>query len=259
VLTHHQVTSVARAADGRWTVHADRTDDGGNVVEQKILTTKALVMAAGSMNTTKLLVRAGALGDITDLPDEVGQGFGTNGDRIYMWTDLEDDFGAEQGGPVVYGSKEWDDPLTANTIIQASIPPIGLDIRSTMLVGFGVSADRGSWHYNGLTDSVDMHFPFGGDHSSYRAIQERVSAVSRGGTLLDTNLIVNSTWHPLGGACMGSVTDLDGRVHGQNGLYVLDGALIPGTTGACNPSMTIAAVAERALDNIVTKDVGTLI
>ncbi|MDF2468330.1 MAG: cholesterol oxidase, partial [Rhodococcus erythropolis] len=65
-------------------------------------------------------------------------------------------------------------------------------------------------------------------------------------------------WHPLGGACMNSVCDLDGRVLGQRGLYVLDGALLPGNSAACNPSMTIAAVAERALENIVKDDVGTL-
>ena len=46
---------------------------------------------------------------------------------------------------------------------------------------------------------------------------------------------------------------------GQRGLYVIDGALMPGNTAACNPSMTIAAVAERALDRIVAEDVGTTI
>ena len=58
---------------------------------------------------------------------------------------------------------------------------------------------------------------------------------------------------------MGAVCDLEGRVKGQPGLYVLDGALIPGSTAACNPSMTIAAVAERAMDSIVANDVGTLL
>ena len=58
---------------------------------------------------------------------------------------------------------------------------------------------------------------------------------------------------------MGSVCDLEGRVLGQRGLYVLDGALMPGNTAACNPSMTIAAVAERALDHLVANDVGTVI
>jgi cholesterol oxidase len=77
--------------------------------------------------------------------------------------------------------------------------------------------------------------------------------------LLDTNALVPSTWHPLGGAGMGAVCDFEGRVHGQPGLYVLDGALLPGTAAACNPSMTIAAVAERAMSRIVRSDVGSRI
>ncbi|MBR7673750.1 GMC family oxidoreductase N-terminal domain-containing protein, partial [Streptomyces daliensis] len=260
VATHHNVTGVARAKDGRWEVHVERTDDAGRTLEQKVLTTRALIMAAGSLNTSRLLVRAGATGAVPDLPDGLGEGWGTNGDRIYAWTNLEEDFGAEQGGPVVYGSKDWADPTHANTVIQASLPPLGLDTRTTMLVGFGVSADRGRFRYDSLTDSVSLHWPLGGDASSYRHIQRRVAALSRGlGTLTDTNLLVNSTWHPLGGAPMGTVCDLEGRVRGQRGLYVLDGALIPGTTGACNPSMTIAAVAERAMDTLVAQDVGTVI
>ncbi|MFJ8951048.1 GMC family oxidoreductase N-terminal domain-containing protein [Streptomyces sp. NPDC102340] len=260
VATHHNVTSVARAADGRWEVHVDRTDDSGTVLEQKVLTTRALIMAAGSVNTSKLLVRAGATGAVPDLPDGLGEGWGTNGDRIYAWTSLQEDFGGEQGGPVVYGSKDWADPATANTVIQASLPPLGLDIRTTMLVGFGVSPDRGRLRYNAASDSVSLHWPTGGDDTSYRAIHQRVTKISQGlGTLIDTNSLVNSTWHPLGGAPMGTVCDLEGRVQGQRGLYVLDGALIPGTTGACNPSMTIAAVAERAMDSITAKDVGTVI
>ena len=118
----------------------------------------------------------------------------------------------------------------------------------------------GRFRYNALTDSVSLHWPLGGDAGSHREIQKRITAVSGGlGVLTDTNYLANSTWHALGGAAMGTVCDLEGRVHGQRGLYVLDGALIPGTTGACNPSMTIAAVAERAMDAITAKDVGTVI
>ncbi|MEV6161857.1 GMC family oxidoreductase [Streptomyces sp. NPDC052052] len=260
VETHHNVTSVALAADGRWEVRVDRTDDAGTLMEQKILSTRALIMAAGSINTSKLLVRAGATGAIPDLPDGLGEGWGTNGDRIYTWTNLQEDFGAEQGGPVVYGSKAWDDPSTANTIIQASLPPLGINARTTMLVGFGVSADRGRFRYDASTDTVSLYWPSGGDAASHRNIQRRVTEVSKGlGVLTDTNALVNSTWHPLGGAPMGTVCDLEGRVLGQRGLYVLDGALIPGTTGACNPSMTIAAVAERAMDAIVEHDIDTVI
>lgn len=260
VETLHEVTDIERAGGGRWRIHVERIDTTGTVVENKILTTDAVIMAAGSLNTTKLLVRASATGRIPDMPDGLGGGWGTNADRIYVWTNPVEDFGATQGGPVVYGSLNWDDPARAHTIIQASIPAISMNVRSTMMVGFGVSDSRGHFRYDSGRDEATLHWPAGGDSAIQNgAIGPSVQRIAGPASMLtDTNAIFPSTWHALGGACMGTVCDLDGRVHGQPGLYVLDGALIPGTTGACNPSMTIAAVAERAMDNLVAQDVGTV-
>jgi cholesterol oxidase len=59
------------------------------------------------------------------------------------------------------------------------------------------------------------------------------------------------TVHPLGGCPMAKspangVVDPLGRVHGhEGGLYVVDGSTMPGPVGA-NPSLTIAAFADRA-------------
>jgi cholesterol oxidase len=284
----HNVTRVSRAANGMWTIYADRTDETGTVLERKVISAKTLIMSAGTINTVKLLVRAGARGDITGLPDGLGEGYGTNGDQIYVWSDQSLDMGplSGQGGPVVYGSREWDNPQLANTVIQASLPPLTKSAASsntilptamlpaakqmattdvgtghaTMLVGYGVSPGRGKLVYNPLTDKVELKWPKTGDAAIARRIKERLTAIAGPtGKLINTNDIVNSTWHSLGGANIGVVCDLEGRVKGQKGLYVLDGALMPGTTCACNPSMTIAAVVERALDRIVRKDVGTVI
>jgi cholesterol oxidase len=59
----------------------------------------------------------------------------------------------------------------------------------------------------------------------------------------------NVTAHPLGGAPMGrdrlhGVVDSHGEVFGHRGLFVADGSVMPAPIGA-NPSMTIAALAER--------------
>lgn len=133
-------------------------------------------------------------------------------------------------------------------------------MHSTMLVGFGVSPDRGKFVYNPDRNRVELHWPANGDAAVAARIRERVVKIAGPGSkVINTNRIVNSTWHSLGGACMDVVCDLEGRVKGQTGLYVLDGALMPGTTCAANPSMTIAAVVERALDRIVQHDVGTII
>lgn len=258
VATQHNVTDVAMAPDGRWRIMVDRIGTDGTVLETKVLTAKALVMAAGQANTTRLLMRAAGADGIPDLPDGLGENWGSNGDQIYSWTSVVDEFGAPQGGPVVYGSMEWDDPLTANTVIQASLPPVP-DLRTTMLVGYGVSSGRGKWFYDSGSDTARLRWPRTADDRIARRVHERISKI--GGLLsveLNSTEVYPNTWHPLGGASMGTVCDLEGRVKGHRGLYVLDGALLPGNCAACNPSMTIAAVAERALDDIVANDVDTV-
>jgi cholesterol oxidase len=157
---------------------------------------------------------------------------------------------------VVYGTKLWDDVNHAHTVIQASMPGMGMDIASTMMVGYGVSDTRGRFVWDESSGQAELQWPEGGDREliegHIRPTADRIiTAGGAHGVLTDTNTVVNSTWHSLGGACMGEVCDLDGRVKGQPGLYVMDGALIPGTTAACNPSMTIAAVAERAMESVV--------
>jgi cholesterol oxidase len=59
-----------------------------------------------------------------------------------------------------------------------------------------------------------------------------------------------ATAHPLGGCSMGddpatSVVDDRGEVWGYPGLYVVDGSIVPSAL-AVNPSLTIAALAERS-------------
>ena len=257
----HDVRGMRRLPDGRWEVDVEVLDTAGRVLRTLALRAPALILSAGSVGTSTLLTRAAANGEVTDLPDDIGHGWGTNADRIYLWTDPTAGFGAVQGGPVVYGSLNWDDPRNSHTVIQASIPSAGAELHSTMMVGYGVSADRGRVTYDAAQDRGIVHWPAGGDswiqNNHIGPTAQRIAGPT--GTLTDTNLAVNSTWHPLGGAVMGRVCDHEGRVYGQRGLYVVDGALMPGTTAACNPSWTIAAIAERALDRIVRSDVGVSI
>jgi cholesterol oxidase len=65
------------------------------------------------------------------------------------------------------------------------------------------------------------------------------------------------TVHPLGGCPMSDdpaagVTDDGGRVHGYEGLYVLDGSIVPTALGV-NPSKTIAALAERGVERVLAQ------
>jgi cholesterol oxidase len=86
----------------------------------------------------------------------------------------------------------------------------------------------------------------------------RRMAMALGGTLAD-----NPEWyvgrvitvHPLGGCPMGrderdGVVDSYGQLFNYPGLFVVDGAVMPGPVGA-NPSLTIAALADRFADGLL--------
>jgi cholesterol oxidase len=65
------------------------------------------------------------------------------------------------------------------------------------------------------------------------------------------------TVHPLGGCPMSDdpaagVVDEWGAVHGYDGLYVLDGSIVPTAIGV-NPSKTIAALAERGVEHLLAE------
>src|SRR2546423_13316949 len=73
---------------------------------------------------------------------------------------------------------------------------------------------------------------------------------------------IPSTAHILGGAVIGSdfetaVCDERNRVFGCDDLYVVDGSAVPVNLGV-NPSLTITALAERAMSLIPGKDVTTV-
>ena len=74
----------------------------------------------------------------------------------------------------------------------------------------------------------------------------------------ETILGVPSTAHILGGCAMGKdasegVIDHQHRVFGYDGLYVIDGSAISANPGV-NPSLTITALAERAMSFIPAKE-----
>jgi cholesterol oxidase len=79
-----------------------------------------------------------------------------------------------------------------------------------------------------------------------------------GSIVMETILGIPTTAHILGGACMGTTKDegvIDDRhrVFGYDGLYVIDGSAMSANPGV-NPSLTITALAERAMSFIPEKE-----
>jgi cholesterol oxidase len=85
---------------------------------------------------------------------------------------------------------------------------------------------------------------------------ERTGGFAQGG-LTESLFDIPTTAHILGGAVIGSdpstgVVDPRNRVFGYDRLYVCDGAAIPANPGV-NPSLTITALAERAMAAVPPK------
>ncbi|UGQ12841.1 GMC oxidoreductase [Yinghuangia sp. ASG 101] len=251
----HVVRDLAMDANRRWVLTVDRIDTGGAVQEHIRVTADAVFLNAGSLGTTRLLVKSRAKGLVPDLPDAIGTRWGNNGDRIWAWINPSGDAGTVQGGPACIGATDPGSPIPL-TVVHAGSPIQQPGATALTVVGFGVVDGAGTWAYDAAKDDAALTWPTGTDAALQQLITARMQAIAAagGGIMMDTNAGNPSTWHPLGGVPMGDAVDLAGRVRGHRGLYVLDGARIPGSTGACNPSMTIAALAEHSMATIIRED-----
>ncbi|WP_217545152.1 GMC oxidoreductase [Streptomyces sp. GbtcB6] len=253
----HVVRDLAMDANKRWVLSVDRIDTGGAVQEQIRITADAVFLNAGSPGTTRLLVKSRAKGLVPDLPDAIGTRWGNNGDRIWAWINPTGDAGTRQGGPACVGGSDPTSSIPL-TVVHAGSPIQQAGVTALTVVGFGIVDGAGTWAYDADTDDALLTWPTDADAALQELIAARMQAIAAagGGMMIDTNAGAPSTWHSLGGVPIGEAVDLTGRVLGHKGLYVLDGARIPGSTGACNPSMTIAALAEHSMRTVVRQDVG---
>jgi cholesterol oxidase len=76
---------------------------------------------------------------------------------------------------------------------------------------------------------------------------------------LDTSFIPEGisnkfTYHPLGGVVLEKASDNYGRIKGYKNLYAIDGSMLPGNCALVNPSLTIAALAEMNMEEIIKND-----
>ena len=259
LLDLHRVDTISHTANGRWRIATDRLNTAGEVQESIDWEADALFLCAGSPNTTKLLVRAAGRGDIKDLPTDIGKWWSTNGDLITSQI-LSTPMGALQGGPANVATFDWDNPAGPITFIFAGLPmPFEANMMET--IGIFIPDGHGDFRYDRATDTATLHFPASAHGPAMVEARRRIEMLGKvaGATRsVDQTALDPSTFHPLGGAVIGKVCDAFGRVGDLPGLYVNDGALIPGSTACANPSLTIAALAERNLDEIIRTDVGTV-
>ncbi|MEU4806911.1 GMC oxidoreductase [Actinosynnema sp. NPDC023587] len=250
----HIVRDLAGGTDHRYTLTCDRVALDGTVLEHVKVSTNVVFLAAGSVGTSRLLVRARGTRALPDLPDEVGEHWGNNGDRIYLRALLPYSTLPHQGGPACVGAHDWESS-TMPTTVQHIPLPFGIETRTALLGCMGLPDGRGAFRYEPGTGAVGLTWARAADRGAGRAAQAAVARLTDAGGGVAVNLTAGYplTVHPLGGAVIGPVCDQAGRVHGHPGLHVTDSALIPGSTGCCNPSWTITALAERCMHRLLSK------
>lgn len=129
----------------------------------------------------------------------------------------------------------------ANTNVATQPQPIPINFR-----GY-----RGPW---GSTET-----------SAFHSSNIRNNQVIKADTPLENDLFdiaYGMTPHPLGGCVLGKACDKFGRLldKQQNtipGIYVVDASLIPGSSAACTPAWTIAAIAEYCMEEVANEIANT--
>jgi cholesterol oxidase len=306
IFTLAKVRHVTKAADGRWQVHFERLEDGGER-KRSAVTADTVVLAAGTLGSTEILLRSRENG--LALSDRLGHGFSANGDIIAFGyggsvpvnavglghpPKVEGiDVGACVSGQIEIVDGE---DLAQSVTIQEGVLPSALApilpvlfVPNGRLLGalqslvagvyrgpfarlqtfFAVSHDSAGGRLVLEDDAIRLHWATAKDEPVYRRIDSILEALVRevGGNYVKNPLAGTlmgqqpATAHPLGGCRIGrdqgdGVVNhksqvFDGRpgagsttVH--EGLYVMDGSIMPRSLGA-NPLLTITALAERAM------------
>jgi cholesterol oxidase len=136
--------------------------------------------------------------------------------------------------------------------------------RTMPLLGMGLDTPNGQMYLRACDDGrllLDLDWTPAQSEHYFDAVETQMEslAAAMGGELVQNGLTKYLgravTSHPLGGCPMGhsaadGVVNSYGEVFGFPGLFVADGAVMPGPIGP-NPSLTIAALASRFAEKVI--------
>ena len=142
--------------------------------------------------------------------------------------------------------------------IQALLGDCALSSSSVAVLGMGRDVPSGRMRLRKGYLDVDWRLDdsrpyFDRLRGTMRELAQELGASFKDNPIWYFNRVISV--HPLGGCPMGrdrreGVVDSHGEVFDVPGLYVADGSVMPGPVGA-NPSLTIAAMADRTADRIL--------
>ena len=269
-----------------------RNDDGTFSRCPGSTTTRILILGAGSLGSTELLLRSQS--ECMQLSQRLGFGWTGNGDALGFITKSQcPTSGAGQSayeapcppvGPTIQSNITYPNrPLPGRVLIQEgaaarayanAIGTLMLDPtmeNTQILLGMGHDGANGritlnekgfgqvSWpellnsEYRKLIrfEFEQIALALGGKYRYLRIFGDKMISVHPlgGCGMSDDPLhgVVNHKGQVFDGRGCGDIDHQTGAARVHAGLYVVDGAILP-TSIACNPLLTISALAERASD-----------
>ncbi|MCX5841961.1 MAG: GMC family oxidoreductase [Deltaproteobacteria bacterium] len=226
-----------------------------------------VVLAAGTLNTLKILLRSTVVGGLGTIPG-LGQHFSMTGDHLALYRVSRDIEPEKITGHIMHteirvpgSGNEFDQLILCGTtpIVPGSWLMRRLQGRRTLgMLGFGPDSMDGqvSWKGRGI---VVRHDP----QSVVRRIQVSMDRIAQ---THGWNKPVRQagpeqrvrswlSFHPLGGCRMAAdasrgVVDFRGEVFGHPGLYVADASVFPTVTIA-GPQLSVSALASWIAERII--------
>jgi cholesterol oxidase len=257
----HRVRTIHQQSDGSYLLQVEQLDPTGKVLTGKEIACRYLFLGAGSLGSTELLLRARDTGTLPNLSEEVGNGWGPNGNIMtaranHIWNPT----GSRQSCiPVLaIDNRHSDQPAFA----EIAPFPAGWWTWMSLYLVITKNPERGTFSYDSVRDRMKLRWTRDQNTPAVNATKSLFDRINRvNATLYRYDLFGgvkkfadDFCYHPLGGCLLGKATDLYGRVNGYRNLYVTDSSLIPGSIGV-NPFVTITALAERNVERIIAEDV----
>jgi len=227
-------------------------------------------LAAGTMNSVKLLLKSQANDDLNKMP-MLGQGFGSNGDYSALWEiqDKDSDFtrGTPCHGRVAIPNTSDKPNYVLGGVDVPRLPAwfpksirekFNIQKHNALLIGMGADAADGEFDLqkNQLTLTYDQK-----NSPIFEQIREGFKQVAKSSDRPVRYGYKPVTVHPLGGARIAEtkkegVVDYKGEVFDNPGLYIIDASALPKAVGG-PPSLTIGAWSSHVAEQFIQNRSGT--
>lgn len=256
-----EVTSIRKLKNDKSKLRYEvRYRDHRTKQEERILA-EHVILAAGVLNTVRLLWRSRAIEHGLDDMPRLGFRFGTNGGFLGFWKE-NSTMDLTEGMPLC-GPFRWRNSTHKSAqILRAGIQ--GIDAihlpaplkrwlrRNSFMVAFGRDDNTGSMSMRRGKFKVKYRKS---ENGIYKEIEAEVRHIEKATHTKVYAMGVPITVLPIGGACLGTsklngVVDANGEVFDNPGLYVADAAALPESPGS-PPSLTIAAWSAHLADRLL--------